>query len=461
MDITTAYQKERHDFGINTETVSYKAQGGRHSGGVRLAPGPDYSRSTSSATRPSAHSGDSGHVRVLRQHRPVFKSRSLAHTHTHTWPSSRRDCTEKDQTVRYKKKVEKDEEYIKQVKSLGDAVEGDIKQNYAIDIYQEYFAGEYADHSSEPPSAKTLSVFKDPSEIKRTVSNISWYPDGGKKLAVAFAIMQFQDPRMDKDDDLSYIWDVNNPNTPEQRSRPLAALLPRVQPEGPAPARRRLVQRPGLRLRHAHGRDAEGDVDHREVASRPRVQDRVAAGKTPFECASTSTDGQVLWWDIRRLGEPSECCCICEDKPPRRPAGAADGRRLDGVLGGGRPDQVPRRHRAGQDRLVLAQGQDARRQDRHDLRGPLRPRLRPAAQPVLPQVLPHRRRLDGAAVERGAARADHDVQVLLELRARRAWSPTRPGVFCTTKMDGTLDVWDYFYKQNDPTLSLQVDGDGL
>merc|ERR1719440_1045157 len=42
-----------------------------------------------------------------------------------------------------------------------------------------------------------------------------------------------------------------------------------------------------------------------------------------------------------------------------------------------------------------------------------------------------------------------------------AWSPTRPGVFCTTKMDGTLDVWDYFYKQNDPTLSLQVDGDGL
>ena len=74
------------------------------------------------------------------------------------------------------------------VKAMPGTIEGDIKQNYAIDIYQEYFAGEYADHSSEPPSAKTLSVFKDPSEIKRTVSNISWYPDGGKKLAVAFAI---------------------------------------------------------------------------------------------------------------------------------------------------------------------------------------------------------------------------------------------------------------------------------
>ena len=36
------------------------------------------------------------------------------------------------------------------------------------------------------------------------------------------------------------------------------------------------------------------------------------------------------------------------------------------------------------------------------------------------------------------------------------WSPVRPAVFFTTKMDGTLDVWDYLLKQNDPTLSIQV-----
>lgn len=30
----------------------------------------------------------------------------------------------------------------------------------------------------------------------------------------------------------------------------------------------------------------------------------------------------------------------------------------------------------------------------------------------------------------------------------------RPGVFYTIKMDGCLDVWDYFYKQNDPTLQV-------
>ena len=73
----------------------------------------------------------------------------------------------------YSNSVEKDEEHIKQVKNLGDLVEGDIKQNYAIDIYQEYFSASMLTIHCEPPSAKTLAVFKDPSEVKRTVSNIS------------------------------------------------------------------------------------------------------------------------------------------------------------------------------------------------------------------------------------------------------------------------------------------------
>lgn len=37
-----------------------------------------------------------------------------------------------------------------------------------------------------------------------------------------------------------------------------------------------------------------------------------------------------------------------------------------------------------------------------------------------------------------------------------AWSPVRPAVFFTTKMDGTLDIWDFVFKQCDPALSLKV-----
>lgn len=36
------------------------------------------------------------------------------------------------------------------------------------------------------------------------------------------------------------------------------------------------------------------------------------------------------------------------------------------------------------------------------------------------------------------------------------WSPVRPAVFFTVKMDGVLDVWDILLKQNEPMLSLKV-----
>jgi dynein intermediate chain 2, axonemal len=36
------------------------------------------------------------------------------------------------------------------------------------------------------------------------------------------------------------------------------------------------------------------------------------------------------------------------------------------------------------------------------------------------------------------------------------WSPTRPSVFFTARMDGAIDVWDYLFKQTEPTFTVQV-----
>ena len=359
---------------------------------------------------------------------------------------------------RFKKKVEKDDEYVRQVKALGDAVEGDIKLNYAIDIYQEYFSGEYADHSSEPPSAKTLSVFKDPENVKRTVSNISWYPDGGKKLADAFAIMQFQDHRMDAMSLNSYIWDVNNPNTPEMSLTPSSPLVClEYNPKDP----HLLVggSYNGL-VSYYDTRKGETPVDtsiieksHRD----PVYKIAWLSGKTAFECASTSTDGQVLWWDIRRLGEPSEMLYI-EDK------GGETGRWLGGVSmdysgGGGAKFLVGTE----QGKIASCSRKGKTNADKIGTiyEGHCGPVYGMARSPFYPKYF--------------LTTGDWTVRLWNEeLRAPImtskyfknyvqdcAWSPTRPGVFVTTKMDGTLDVWDYFYKQNDPTLSLQIDGDGL
>lgn len=36
------------------------------------------------------------------------------------------------------------------------------------------------------------------------------------------------------------------------------------------------------------------------------------------------------------------------------------------------------------------------------------------------------------------------------------WSPTRPGLFFLTRNDGFLDVWDFFYRQNEVAYSQKI-----
>jgi len=36
------------------------------------------------------------------------------------------------------------------------------------------------------------------------------------------------------------------------------------------------------------------------------------------------------------------------------------------------------------------------------------------------------------------------------------WAPNRPGLFFVTRKDGWLDIWDYFYRQNEVALSHKV-----
>lgn len=114
------------------------------------------------------------------------------------------------------------------------------------------------DHSSEPPSAKGLAVFRDPQykpQLQRTATSINWHPEGAYKIAVSYSVLTFQarprtrlssrpcptltslilmnvtfpcpqDPRFAtcRQPSQSYIWDINNPNMPEMELQPPSPL---------------------------------------------------------------------------------------------------------------------------------------------------------------------------------------------------------------------------------------------
>ena len=118
---------------------------------------------------------------------------------------------EVEQTIRYRKKVEKDEMYVNTIVQLGSVMEHCIKQNnaigetfrkseqvnlrsvisgdfqywslYSADIYEEYFGEIEQDDLGDEPAAKTINVFRNPwsaetlpGEKKHTATGISWFP---------------------------------------------------------------------------------------------------------------------------------------------------------------------------------------------------------------------------------------------------------------------------------------------
>lgn len=127
--------------------------------------------------------------------RVVVKNTSMRHTEG-GWPKDV-DFTEQSDVSRFRKKAEKDEEYQNSVKALGPIAERCMKQNSTVNMYEVYFEGIDTDHSSEPPSAKGLAVFRDPSDVKRTATSINWHPEcaSNGKIAVSYSILNFQDHR--------------------------------------------------------------------------------------------------------------------------------------------------------------------------------------------------------------------------------------------------------------------------
>jgi len=62
-----------------------------------------------------------------------------------------------------------------------------------IDLFEEYFYNEPPDLLSETISTKTLMIFKDPNQIKRAITKISWHPDVSTDLrvGVSYAMLRF------------------------------------------------------------------------------------------------------------------------------------------------------------------------------------------------------------------------------------------------------------------------------
>lgn len=106
--------------------------------------------------------------------------------------------------------------FAQATKEMVEVVTKRIEQNNEIDMFEEYFSGEQAEHLSESITTKTLMIFKDPNNIKRAATSIQWHPEVTEmRVGVTYAMLRFQQMPVDMPRE-SYIWNLNNPNFPEK-----------------------------------------------------------------------------------------------------------------------------------------------------------------------------------------------------------------------------------------------------
>lgn len=345
-------------------------------------------------------------------------------------------------------------------------VQGCVEQNNSVDMYESYFADDHADHSSEPPSARTISVLRDPNEIKRSATNICWHPDGTAKVAVSYAVMQFQ--KMPENmPTQSYIWDINNPNEPDYTitpPSPCCALA--FNPKSPdwlvGGCYNGLIAFWDVRKHGTVETSLIENSHHDPVYDVAWIQSR-----TNQEMVSVSTDGHVKWWDIRKLSAPIDSfACSYQD------ADAKDDRRYGCISLEYRTDAGATKFLVGTESGdVLSIERKAKKDSSSQIS---------IKQTFGGDGVGHHGPVYSVKRNPGNSKyflsvGDWSAKVWCEdlrtpvLLSRYepsyitagVWSATRPGVFYTCKMDGTVDVWDIFYKQNEPVLPIKIGEVGL
>eukprot|EP01059_Diplonema_ambulator_P005216 TRINITY_DN14973_c0_g1_i1.p1 TRINITY_DN14973_c0_g1~~TRINITY_DN14973_c0_g1_i1.p1 ORF type:complete len:629 (+),score=144.11 TRINITY_DN14973_c0_g1_i1:70-1887(+) len=398
-----------------------------------------------------------------------IETRPKGQTHVEGgWPAAI-DNTDLDDKTKYRKKAEREESYYLTCRDLFDKhVERYLKQNNAIDIFEEYFLDQSIDLSSGPPSAKTVTVFQDPSPVKRTVSSLSWLPDA-KKLAIAYCNMKFQGT-VDGMTVKSHIWDVSNPNTPELDLIPVSPLCcimysPKDSHIIAGGSYNGVVQlwdtrKAGTPDQKSCQPDSKSIIDD---SHKDPVWDLKWLMSKSGEFLTVSTDGQAFIWDVRNLTKPMESETVV-----LKPSDKVNDGGPKGVLGGICIDydaQVggPSKYMVGteQGTVLLCNRKGKTPQDKishcyHGHHGPVYSVMRnPHCSKYFMSVGDWTVKLWTAedALLRTPMFTTYYHKAYL---TNGSWHPARPGVFMTTRMDGVLDVWDLLYRQTAPVLSVQL-----
>ena len=181
------------------------------------------------------------------------------------------------------------------------------------------------------------------------------------------------------------------------------------------------------------------------------------SSKTGHQCSSVSTDGQMKWWDTRNLNAPTDTIKLIPDLKN------VECMSLGGCSMEYNSEAGPTKYLIGSEQGQVASINLRNRKTNNGL--------------SMFDVGPGRHHGPIYSIQRNPIHSKYFLTVgdwtakiwtddikspILSTKYHNSyltsgcWSPTRAGVFFVTREDGVLDVWDFFYKQNDVVYSRKL-----
>lgn len=457
------YMKKRRDFGryCNFEDVESKILGAVERNG---AAGDMYVEKTildlvlDNIPEFSEHAVNTARVQT--------KSRAMTHIEG-GWPKEI-DATEAQDTLKWRKRLEKDPTFTMAVKQLTKQTIMCLEQNNTIDLFEHYFHNEEPEHLPENLTMKTIALFKDPADEKRSVTKIGWHPEGPTKIVGSYSNLRFQ--RMtDEMPMASFVWDISERNVPLTELRTQSPLVccqynHKNSDFLVAGCYSGVLNFYDLRKGPTPMAKSEVDQSHYDP-----VYDVVwLQSKIGTECASVSSDGRLLFWDVRSLKDFVRVDeCFLTDGGAKEDAKTLGGVSLEWLQEAG-----PTKYLVGTEHgIVLSCNKKPKKAvevgswygseskggyGRHF--GPVYSVKRnPFHVKFFLTVGDWCAKLWMEELKGPMLQTPYYPSFL----SAAHWSPTRAGVFFLCRHDGFLETWDYFYRMNEVSLSQKVSDSAL
>ncbi|CAK9822996.1 Dynein axonemal intermediate chain 2 [Anthophora retusa] len=229
------------------------------------------------------------------------------------WPKEINPRDE-ETVARFRRRIEKDDSWAPKLRGLFEDMEDSVLQNASVNIYEQYFDDMIPTPLVQPLGLRTANVYTDPETPKRPVTNISWSPDSGSRIAVCYCFLDYG--RLPDYSKRMYIWQVENPNEPYMGLEPFCPCVAcDFNPRDPSVLASGLMTGQvcnwDIRTGRIPVQSSHLQFSHREYANAVKWQ----PSKSNTEFFSTSVDGCAMWWDTRNLRQPTEVLLFDLEKP--------------------------------------------------------------------------------------------------------------------------------------------------